>query len=237
MGLGAPTVIATVIAGDTVRDAAGTAVRLAGIEVPRAPLDLRADAPWPLAAAARVALANLVGGRSVELIPAGEGTPDRHGRLPAYLRLADGTLAQEALLAEGLARARWLPGEGDCFVAFRDAEIPARAARKGLWASPHYATRLPDDPSLGTRNGLYELVEGRVISVGHGFRMVFLDFGRNFRRDFTVMVPPAVADAMLAAGLPADSLLDRRIRVRGVIEESGGPAIRLNDPAEIEVLD
>jgi hypothetical protein len=25
--------------------------------------------------------------------------------------------------------------------------------------------------------------------------------------------------------------------VRGVIEESGGPAIRLNDPAEIELID
>jgi hypothetical protein len=157
--------------------------------------------------------------------------------MPAYLRLPDENLAQVAMIADGHARARWLPGEESCFRQFRDAEASARVARKGLWASPHYATTEADHPSLATRNGLYAMVEGRVVSVGHGFRMVFLDFGRNFRRDFTVMVPPSVAEAMAAEGSPPDGLLDRRIRVRGVIEESGGPAIRLNHPAEIEVLD
>jgi hypothetical protein len=67
--------------------------------------------------------------------------------------------------------------------------------------------------------------------------MIFLDFGRNFRRDFTVMVPQEVADTMAAAGTVPDALVGRRVRVRGVIEESGGPAIRLNDAAEIEVID
>jgi hypothetical protein len=67
--------------------------------------------------------------------------------------------------------------------------------------------------------------------------MIFLDFGRNIRRDFTVLVTPPVAEGLAAAGLPAESLANRRVRVRGVIEESGGPAIRLNDPAEIELID
>ena len=52
-----------------------------------------------------------------------------------------------------------------------------------------------DDPSLLMRNGLYDLVEGRVVSVGYGSRMVFLDFGRNFRTDFTVMVPKSARPA------------------------------------------
>jgi hypothetical protein len=67
--------------------------------------------------------------------------------------------------------------------------------------------------------------------------MVFLDFGHDIRRDFTIMVPPAVADALAVAGRPVDGFARRRVRVRGVIEESNGPAIRLNDPAEIELLD
>jgi hypothetical protein len=67
--------------------------------------------------------------------------------------------------------------------------------------------------------------------------MIFLDFGRDYRRDFTVMVPPAVAEALSEGGRSADTFDGRRVLVRGMIEESNGPAIRLNDPAEIEVLD
>jgi hypothetical protein len=51
------------------------------------------------------------------------------------------------------------------------------------------------------------------------------------------MVSPSVVARLIAAGLSPDDFANRRVRVRGVIEESGGPAIRLNDPAEIELLD
>jgi hypothetical protein len=67
--------------------------------------------------------------------------------------------------------------------------------------------------------------------------MIFLDFGRNVRSDFTAMLPPAVAEQLAVAGVAVDALAGRRVRVRGVIEESGGPAIRLNDIAELELID
>ena len=167
---------------------------------------------------------------------AGEAA-DRYGRRRAYVFLADGRSVQTLLIGEGLARARWLPGEDGCFRSFLAGEKPARLALLGLWASPEYAVKSANDPSLPARNGLYDLVEGRVVSVGHGSRMIFLDFGRSIRRDFTVMVPPAVADALTAAGMPADGFAGRRVVVRGMIEEAGGPAMRLNDPAEIEIMD
>jgi hypothetical protein len=151
--------------------------------------------------------------------------------------LPDGGSLQAALAAEGLVRARSFPDENGCFPAFLASETGARAAGRGLWGDAEYAVRAADDPSLPARNGLYDLVEGRVVSVGHGSRMIFLDFSRNFRQDFTVLVPPPVAEALVAAGHPADGFAKRRVRVRGVIEESGGPAIRLNDPTEIEFMD
>jgi hypothetical protein len=67
--------------------------------------------------------------------------------------------------------------------------------------------------------------------------MIFLDFGRDFRRDFTVMVAPAVADLLKAEGRDPDGFAGKSVVVRGMIEEAGGPAIRLNDPAEIELTD
>lgn len=225
--------VGEVIDGDTVRLAEGMVVRLAGIEAPKPPLS--ATGPWPLAEDARQALQRLVGGAAVLLAPAGSGL-DRYGRRHAYLFLVGGRSVQGEMVTIGLARVRWLSEEGACFQMLAQKEETARQARLGLWASPEYAVRQADDPSLLNRNGLYELVEGRVVSVGHGSRMIFLDFGHKYRRDFTVMVSSAIGDSLTAAGHPADVFANRRVRVRGVIEESGGPAMRLNDSAEIEVL-
>jgi hypothetical protein len=75
--------------------------------------------------------------------------------------------------------------------------------------------------------------------------MTFLDFGLVYRRDFTVMLTPAIAEKFASMDVEdgtgksggVDAFANRRVRVRGVIEASGGPAIRLNDPAEIELID
>jgi hypothetical protein len=50
------------------------------------------------------------------------------------------------------------------------------------------------------------------------------------------MVTPAMARGLAAAGMDMDSLPGKRVVVRGMIEPSGGPAIRLADPADIEVI-
>jgi endonuclease YncB( thermonuclease family) len=229
-------VVAAAIDGATLRLDDGAEIRLAGVAAPARPLTLDAGQQWPAGESAKAALERLVAGHTVTLAEAGEG-PDRYGRAHAYVFLKDGRSLAGALLAEGAVRAQWLPGESDCFPAFLAAEKAARAVKSGLWALPEFAAREADDPSLATRNGLYDLVEGRVVSVGHGSRMIFLDFGHDYRRDFTVMVPPAVAKALAAAGRDADGFSGKRVLVRGVIEESNGPTIRLNDPAEIELLD
>jgi micrococcal nuclease len=75
------------------------------------------------------------------------------------------------------------------------------------------------------------------VSVGRGNRLDFLNFGRNWQRDFTVMVSAPVSAALADSGLAISALSGRRVVVRGVVEDSGGPAMRLSDPSEIEILD
>jgi hypothetical protein len=50
------------------------------------------------------------------------------------------------------------------------------------------------------------------------------------------MVDASISGRLAERGLPIETLAERWVRVRGVVEESGGPAIRLNHPSEIEVL-
>jgi hypothetical protein len=51
------------------------------------------------------------------------------------------------------------------------------------------------------------------------------------------MVPQEVAGDLAASGLALDALVGKRVRVRAVIEESGGPAVVLDDAKALVVID
>lgn len=228
--------VVEVVDGDTLRLDDGRTVRLAGIEAPKPYLVHDGRAVEALAVAAREALERLASGVRVALRVGGI-EQDRYGRVLAQVfRDGDGTWLQEALIRAGFARVRPFAGDASCLAELSASEREARAAARGLWRNAEYSVLSAYDPSLTERKGLYVVVEGRVVSVGRGNRVDFLNFGRNWQRDFTVLVEPAVADRLADVGVPVDSLAERRVRVRGVLEEGGGPAIRLSGPGEIEVL-
>jgi endonuclease YncB( thermonuclease family) len=226
--------VAAALDGGTLTLDDGRVIVLAGIDAPLPPIGAP-DRASPIAAAATAALAAATRGVPVKVALV-DDKPDRYGRLRANVFGADGTSLAAAAVAAGLARVHRLPGDPACVLAVLDVERQARIAGRGLWADPDYRIRSATDPSLIDQTGLYGLVAGRVISVGHGDVMLFVNFGRDYDRDFTVMVAPAVAKGLTAAGIDLDALADRRVLVRGMIENDGGPLIRLTDPTDIEVI-
>jgi endonuclease YncB( thermonuclease family) len=234
---GTAVTVTAAITGDSLRLADGSIVRLAGIDAVRAPLGAAvAASEETLAATARERAFLLAAGEGVQLV--GDALqPDRYGRVRGEIILADGRSLQAALLAEGLARVHPFVDETICLGPLFAAERSARKMQVGLWAGHLHAAWRADDASLATRNGLYELVEGRVVSVGVGSRLAFIDFGRDWGRSFTVMLPVALAADMAKSGVPLTSLARHRVRVRGVVEMRAGPAIRVETAAAIELLD
>src|SRR5262249_56107060 len=97
------------------------------------------------------------------------------------------------VVGEGVAGVDPLEEERICLEPLLEAERAARKMHAGIWASHEYAIWKADDASLIGQNGLYQLVEGRVVSVGAGSRLVFIDFGRDWGRDFTVMLAASLA--------------------------------------------
>jgi endonuclease YncB( thermonuclease family) len=227
--------VTEVIDAHTFRVENGLVVRLAGIEPPK-PEYVRPGADISrLTEAARITLKKMLDGALVSL-GFGDIQYDRYGRALAHVTLADGTWAQAAMIEEGLGRARAIAGEGSCLGELVQLERDARRGRTGIWRNAEYAIIRSDDPSLVERKGLYVLVEGRVVSVGRGHRVDFLNFGHHWRQDFTVLVPKKVAEQITNGGVPIESLAGRRVRIRGVVEEHDGPEIRLNDPGALEIL-
>jgi endonuclease YncB( thermonuclease family) len=226
--------VRAVIDGRTLRLADGRQVRLAGIEVgPPAEGDSAAKA-------AKLALESLVIGRDVALMRLGPEL-DRHGRSVALVALPQasaGQSLQHALLAQGHARVAADIGDFACAVSLLAAEKTARAAALGLWADPYYVMRNAEDPAgiLAVR-GRFAVVQGRVLSVRESGGTIYVNFGRRWSDDFTVTILKRHERSFTAAGMPLNKLAGRHVRVRGVIEERGGPWIEAAVPAQIEVAE
>ncbi len=217
----------------------GREVRLAAIEVPL-PLPQESGAA-PGGAAARDALATLLAGTEVVLRQAELQKADRYGRVVAYAFTArDGVerSVQADLIAAGFARVAAQVGSRDCAAELLGREDAARSAKLGLWASSYYDSLNADNPAaVLAQRGRFALVEGKVVSVRESGATIYVNFGRRWTEDFTVTILKRNARNFSAAGLELKKLAGRRVRVRGWIEERGGPWIEAARPEQIEITD
>ena len=225
--LGSATVSA-VIDGRTLSLGDGREVRLAGIEIPN---DRNA-------AAARAALEKQVAGQEVRLLRMGPEA-DRYGRVVAGIATAAGERpVQLELLAQGHALVAPNIGKSGCAVAFLSAEKAARASGAGLWGSSYYVAKKSEDPAgILAFRGRFAVVEGKVLSVRESGGTIYVNFGRRWSEDFTVTTPKRNERTFEAAGLPLKKLAGRHVRVRGTVEERGGPWIEALHPGQIEIAE
>src|SRR5262249_22959092 len=114
-------------------------------------------------------------------------------------------------------------------------EDAARQARRGLWADPAYRLRTPDD--AGKAVDRFQIVEGRAVAVAVTDGRGYVNFGADYRTDFTLAFDAAALRLLREAGLALASLRGRRLRVRGWVRWFNGPLIDVSHPEQIELLD
>lgn len=158
---------------------------------------------------------------------------DRYGCSLATIKSDDGSSLQQILLAAGWAlvdplSASERAGAVDTMLASEDR---ARSAGLGIWTDKAAWPKAADDLSawMGTR----QLVEGWVRRVSETDRYVYLNFGNDWRTDFTTRLDRKMIDK---AGFDVTALDGRKLRVRGVLVESRGPLIDIAHPKQIEFL-
>ena len=164
---------------------------------------------------------------------------DRYGRTVAFAFAGDAQQSlQQALLAQGRARVSARIGDKACADALLTTERAARAARRGLWADPNFAPLQAENLGrLQAERGQFTLVEGKVLSVRESGATIYVNFGRRWTRDFTVTILKRQQRTFAAAGLEPKQLEGRRIRVRGWVEQRGGPIIMAEAPEQIEFVE
>jgi len=219
--IGKATVRATTDEGIALED--GRIVTLAGVRVP-----IAADA-------------ELGPGTEIVLKRVGTAETDRYGRLVAHVFISDGGAErwfQADLVGAGLAQVSSLVGDAACARTLFAAEQAARDAKLGLWADPYYVMNKAEDRAdVLKARGRFALVEGKVLSVRESGGTIYVNFGRRWSEDFTVTIAKRNERAFTAAGLEPKKLTGRRVRIRGWVEQRGGPWVDAARPEQIEVVE
>jgi micrococcal nuclease len=225
--------VASVVDGDTVVLEDQRQVRLVGIQSPKLPLGRAHVEKQPFADEAKSALEDLVLNKIVKLSYGGRRM-DRHGRALAHLHLEDGTWVQGWLLERGLARVYSFRDNRTRVAAMLALESDARQQREGLWSHRFY--QVLNVARSHKMVDTFQLVEARIKDAVRIKGRVYLNFGADWRTDFTVTISPKNVRLFGKAGLRPETWSGRTIRVRGWINWRNGPMIEATHPEQIEVL-
>lgn len=166
----------------------------------------------------------------------GEIDRNRYGHAVAHIFLsgqAEGWVQSE-LLTAGNAIVAGHADERNCLAELLSFERIARANGAGVWS-----TRTPLSawsPMLRDVPPRFELVEGRVVSLGRTDRTIYLNFGNDWSVDLTVTIRSSHIAEFEANGVTLDELVGRGVRIRGWLEQWDGPWIEVDHPEQIEVL-
>jgi hypothetical protein len=138
------------------------------------------------------------------------------------------------MIEAGMARVYSFPDNRALVAELLVRETAARAARRGIWADPFYAVRSPDEAADHVDE--FTLVEGRVLGVGRTSNRTYLNFGADYRTDFTVAVAARDRRVFDAAGIDLAAYEGHIIRVRGWLDTLNGPVIEATHPEQIELV-
>ena len=234
-------VVASVLDGDTLYLEDGLKVRLSAMQAPKLPLGRKGFKAWPMGEEAKAALTALTQKRRVQLFYGGE-TRDRYGRALAqvYTLNAAGERdlwIQEEMVRFGLARVYTWPDTWQDSQTLYAAESKARESKRGIWGHPYYDVRSPEPNMLAQDVDSFQLVEGVITSAADVRGTIYLNFGADYKTDFTIVIAKKNRRKIERAGLDPMSLEGAKVRIRGWIELQNGPMIWLDDPNRLEVLE
>ncbi len=64
-----------------------------------------------------------------------------------------------------------------------------------------------------------------------------MNFGSNWRTDFTLSLAPKMARLFRREGIDPEIMQGKRTRMRGWLKSFNGPMIKITHPEQIEVLE
>lgn len=148
----------------------------------------------------------------------------------------DNIWIQGSLLSNGFARIYTAPNHDELLDKMIEAENKAISDKNNIWAdSSIYKILTP----LETPNNLgnFAVIDGTIQKVASIRNNIYLNFGKDWKTDFTVMIPPMIRKDFARQNIDLLSLANQPVRVRGWLREYNGAFIELEDIAHLQILD
>lgn len=223
-------IVTEIIDGDTVLLSNNVEVRLVGIQAPKIALGRENFKEWPLGYDAKEALSQLILGKEVTLYYGGRKM-DRYGRSLAHLFTNDNIWVQGEMLKLGMARVYSFADNRSIVKEMLEEEYHARLQNSGIWALDFYKIKTQED--AGKYANSFQVISGRILEVAEVRSNTYLNFGEDYRSDFTIVIPNRVKRMFEEKDINLTNLKDKNIFVRGWLKYYNGPSIDLSHPEQL----
>ena len=223
--------VLNVIDPQTVQLHDGRIIRLAGVEFP----DFNVQDAGEFALTATEILRDMFKGQAVMIYQTKRkdwGRSNHLGHQIAHIaRKSDGAWAQGTLLTLGLARAMTTQRNPEMALQMLAVEESARQAKAGLWEKPEYRVLKPEEAEEHLDS--FQIVEGMVKSVALKDNRLYINFGVDWKSDFTVSIAPTDKRLFLKAGIDPMQWNNETLRVRGWIRSYNGAYMEIDHPQAV----
>ncbi|MEM7616854.1 MAG: thermonuclease family protein [Pseudomonadota bacterium] len=187
---------------------------------------------------------------SVETDP--ENTRNRHGALIGHIWIYDclGTIKinqckqigwlQQELITKGYALFYGYSNFYNYYPALQTVEKESKAQIYGMWQSDRMTVinaNNVDNYNSNYSNNKFQLFEGIITNISKNGNVTFINFGNDWKNDFTVMINAANKKYLKEYFLfDFNQLKGRKVKIRGWVENYNGPMIKLSVPGQLQIL-
>ena len=218
----------------TVKLSDGRIIHLVGLDMP----DIDYYDPGPYSVTAQEILTDFLKNRNVIIYQTKskeKGRINRMGHHIAHLVRADDDIwVQGMLLSLGVARVRTTKYNPEMAKQMLALENKSRLTKEGLWRDQNYAVLSPEHAAH--KLGSFQIVEGTINRVSRKRNKLYLNFGNNWRDDFTIGLSSSDLRYFPKDKREPHRWSGQQIRVRGWLRSYNGPFIEINHSESLELL-
>ncbi|WP_417452554.1 thermonuclease family protein [Kiloniella sp.] len=159
---------------------------------------------------------------------------DRGDRLLAQVKNKEGNWVQKEILEQGLGRIITTTARPTDLVQMLYVENQARQAQRGIWRLRAFQV-LPTN-NLNDKTDRFQIIEGTIKKTAEVRGTIYLNFGKDWRTDFTIKLEKNHRVAFANKGKDLLQTAGHKVRIRGWLFWENGPMISLYTPEQLEHL-
>ena len=185
-------------------------------------------------------LSENIKGKNVLVYTHGKGgkvIKDRYGiPITQVIKEEESLWLQKLLISKGLSWAYSTRENNNLMPSLLGFEQTARDNNFGLWSNSKY--NLKTDINVKDHLNSYQVVEGTIIDTLVKKDSAYLNFGDDWRTDFTIKFDieywPEFKEKI--KNFTIDRLKNKKVRIRGWVQDKNGPLIHLDHFNQIEIF-